>query len=118
MSLDLRLNEQNDIDFAGGAVRLCDGAEQVSQQIRVLLRTFIGEWFLDTTHGIPYLEKVHVKAPNRAEIETILRKKIKEIPLVSSVSKMSLQIDHPARMFYVEADVETEQGLVTVKVGV
>ena len=117
MSLDLRLNAANDIDFDAGVVRLCDGAEQVGQQIRILLRTFIGEWFLDVTHGIPYLEKVHIKAPNRTEIETILRKKIKEIPKVSSISKMNLQIDHPARIFYVEADVETEQGLVTVKVG-
>ena len=116
--IDLKLNNNHDIDFESGVCRLISGAGQVGQEIKILLLTFLGEWFLDTSHGIPYLEKVMVKAPNRTEIEAILMAKIKEIPQVSSVNKMTLQIDHPARTFYVEADVDTDEGLVTVKVGV
>ena len=47
-----------------GDIMLIDNAERVAQQIVISLRFWLGEWFLDTSLGVPYLEYVLVKNPN------------------------------------------------------
>lgn len=59
--LDLALNAKtHDLAF-NGDVMFIDDVERVAQQIKIQLLTFLGEWFLDVTHGVPYLEYVLVK---------------------------------------------------------
>lgn len=111
MSIDIKLGAGHDLllsrDFS-----FVDGAERVKQQIRITLQTFLGEWFLDVSHGVPYFERVLVKQPNRAEIEAVFRAKIKDVPNVSAVPRLSLSVDSRDRRLYVEGEAETSEGLV------
>ena len=111
MSIDIKLGSNHDLllsrDFG-----FVDGAERVKQQIKITLQTFLGEWFLDISHGIPYFERVLVKQPNRAEIEAVFRAKIKDVPNVSAVPRLSLSVDSRSRHLYVDGEAETGEGLV------
>ena len=119
MSQDLRLDPiTHDISLSKTAdMILIDGAERVRQQIKVTLLTFFGEWFLDTTFGVPYLEYILIKNPSRANIENILRQKIMDVPDVTGVPTVNIQIDAQTRRAQFEfPDIETTEGIIPVKV--
>ena len=44
----------NDFRISNGDLVLVQGADNVVQQIRITLKTELGEWFLNTNFGLPY----------------------------------------------------------------
>ncbi|HFF6216699.1 hypothetical protein [Stenotrophomonas maltophilia] len=112
MSLDLKLNAAHDLAVDGTNVVLVDGASRVRQQIKVTLMTWFGEYFLDVTFGVPYLESILVKRPNRSEIEAVLRQRINDVPGVTGVTSMQLNIDRERRQLEVSFQANTDEGLI------
>lgn len=112
MSVDLLLSPDHDLalDLLGRA-ELVDGAERVGQQIKVTLLAFLGEWFLDTSFGVPYFDQVLVKNPDRAAIEAVFRARILDVPGVSRVRRLALAIDRVRRVLSVEFEAESAYGL-------
>lgn len=113
MGVDIALTERHDLQLADdGDLVLLDGAARVAQQIKITLLAFLGEWFLDTGFGVPYLEHVLVKGPQRALLESIFRSRIAEVPGVLRVRSIELFIDHPQRLLAVAFEAETRFGRV------
>lgn len=112
MSIDLKLSPDHDLalDLLGRA-ELVDGAARVAQQVRITLLAFLGEWFLDTSFGVPYFDQVLVKTPDRAAIEAVFRARILDVPDVSRVVRLALGIDRERRVLSVEFEAESAQGL-------
>lgn len=121
MAYDLALNRLDHdmvwrtLPGANGAptkyeIVLMDSADRVAQQIKINLLAFLGEWFLDTTFGVPYLESILVKNPRMPAIETILRKHIKSVPNVIRVDSLSLDWDRRTRYLYVDFQADTDLG--------
>lgn len=52
--------------------------ENVAQRLRIRLLTFEGEWFLDTTYGIPYWQRILGKKPTKSAIDQILQQEVLE----------------------------------------
>lgn len=94
-------------------IRPLDGAERVAQSIGIRLRTWLGEWFLDTTHGVPYLERVLGKAPRPEIVEAILRAQILDVASVRSIKSFSLKIDNSTRIATVDFVADTFEGIAT-----
>jgi len=112
VSLDLKLNAGHDLAVEQTKGVLVDGAARIKQQITVTLLTWLGEYFLDTTFGVPYLESILVKRPSRTEIEAVLRSRINDVPGVSRVNSMQLTIDRGRRSLQVIFEASTLEGLV------
>ncbi len=114
MSIDLALTlDTHDLDLSpSGDAEWIEAAERVGQQIKVTLLTFLGEWFLDITFGVPYIESIMVKGPSRSDIEAILRARIADVPGVSSVQKLNVSIDAAARTLAVDFGAATDFGIV------
>jgi len=111
MALDLALAADHDLDLdLLGRTSFVDGADRIAQQVKVTLLFFLGEWFLDTTFGVPYLEKVLIKAPDRAGIEGILRARIGAVPGVERVRSLDLQVERQQRALRVAFDADTTAG--------
>jgi hypothetical protein len=92
------------------------GADKVAQQIKINLLSFLGEWFLDTDYGVPYLEQVLVKNPRMAAVETILRRHINSVPDVVRIDSLVVNWDRQARLLRVEFTCLTHLGPVTESV--
>ena len=105
----------NDIVLQDGDIMMIDNAERVAQQIAITLRFWLGEWFLNTTEGTPYLEYILVKQPNMAHIRQILTDQIQSVEGVKSVTDMELTFDQRERHLLVEYTADTDYGLVTDK---
>lgn len=123
MSHDLVLNRiDHDMEFkplvmADGSTRYefwtFDSADRVAQQIKINLLSFLGEWFLDTTYGVPYLEDILVKNPRMASVETIIRNHINSVPDVIRLDSLSLNWDRRARSLRIDFTATTNLGPIT-----
>jgi hypothetical protein len=51
--------------------------ETVGQRLKIRLLTFMGEWFLDTTYGVPYWQRLlGIKQTSKAAIDLIFQQQI------------------------------------------
>lgn len=114
MAYDIAMDvNTNDIVLKNGDVLLIDNAERIAQQILISLRFWLGEWFLDTRQGVPYLEYILVKNPNEAHIKQVLTDAIKDVDGVDLVTNMDLSLNRIKRALTVEYTVKTSAGLLT-----
>ena len=114
--VDIALHaNDHDILIKDGDFLLIDNAERVAQQIKVKLLTFLGEWFLDTTWGVPYLEYILVKQPNQELIKQILSEQILSVDDVKSLNALGLDYQVKVRTLIINYEVSTEYGLITRK---
>ena len=102
-----------DLVLREGDVLLIDNAERVAQQILITLRFWLGEWFLDTKDGIPYLEYVLVKSPNLLHIRQIFTEAMEKVDGVKRVEEMNLTFDVKNRSLRVDYEASTDYGLIT-----
>ncbi len=102
-----------DLILQDNDLMIIDNAERVAQQILITLRFWYGEWFLDTTQGVPYLEYVLVKNPNINHVRQILTEAILSVEGVQTIDDMTLDFDQKNRRLYVEYTATTDYGLLT-----
>ena len=117
MSFDLALNRlDHDMVFIHDtttqrySIWAIDGSDKVAQQIKITLLAFLGEWFLDITFGVPYLEEILVKNPRLTSVESILRAKIKSVPDVERIPFFSMSFQREQRILTVEYNATTKLG--------
>lgn len=68
---DIKLNTSHDISWDD--VRLTeDNGESVAQRIKIRLLRYQGEWFKDTTKGIPYFQELMKKGIAKDYIDTVM----------------------------------------------
>lgn len=114
--VDIALHaNDHDILIKDGDFLLIDNAERVAQQIKVKLLTFLGEWFLDNTWGVPYLEYILVKQPNQDLIKQILSEQILSVDDVKCLNALELDYQVKVRTLIINYEVSTEYGLITRK---
>ena len=81
---DIQLDSTGDIDITDfNMSSTYDFIESVKQRLLIRLQTFKGEYFLDTTIGIPYLQKIFVKGVSKGVVDTIFKNAIEQTPGVS-----------------------------------
>lgn len=114
--LDLALDaKKHDLIIADGDFIVIDNAERVAQQIKIQLLTWLGEWFLDTTHGVPYLDYILVKNPNLELIASIFREQIMKVDDVNYVNSLEIDYDAQTRTMTVDYEASTSYGIVSRK---
>lgn len=50
--------------------------ETVQQRLFIRLRTFLGEWFLNTAYGVPYFQDVLGKKTTKSAVDLIMQQQI------------------------------------------
>lgn len=114
--LDLALNaKSHDLIVNDADLMAIDNAERVAQQIKIQLLTWRGEWFLDTTHGVPYLDYILVKNPSIELIRSIFREQIMSVDDVNDVVDIEIDYDVKTRIMTVAYEASTSYGLITRK---
>lgn len=115
MSYDIQLDRTTHelvIDPGTGDIQLVDGAARVAQQIKVTLLLFLGEWFLDTSFGVPYFEDILVKSPKWGTVNAVLRARISNVPGVTRIRRLTLDMNRATRELSVTFEAETLYGLI------
>lgn len=113
-SVDVQSPKDWAIDQATGDLeipfRLVSGAEAIGQRLWIRLGFFLGEWFLDTREGIPYLQSVLVSNPDLPMIDLLFQRVIRETPGVKSVLSYASELARATRTYSATFRVECLTG--------
>ena len=110
--MDIRLDsETNDLIVEENDLVLNDGQESVRQHLEVRLRTFLGEWFMDRTVGVPYTQQLFAeKIPNTTVIQTVIREEVEKTPGVTSLDSIDVEVFKNERRIKITIGVTSEEG--------
>lgn len=115
MSIDVGLDETGDLPHF---TRHISGPAVTLQRLALRLKTFLGEWILDASVGIPYLDFIAQKPPRLNEIGAFIRREIETTPGVIAIDEFASTHDAEARRitFTVTIRIEDSPELVVVEV--
>lgn len=105
-----RIDKSHDMTFGRGRGNFADLAESVAQRVKTRLYLLKGEWFLDTTAGVPYLQKIATKPVDVAYAESVLKQTILQTDGVASITEWSADLNRQTRKFSVACRVTTIYG--------
>lgn len=116
MAYDLAMNVQTgDLVVQNGDLMIVSNGERVAQQVLITLREWLGEWFLKTSDGVPYLEYILVKNPNEAHVRQILTEAIENVEGVKKVTELEFVFNCILRTLTVSYEIATDYGFITKK---
>lgn len=101
----------NDMTFGQGFSNFAVDVEAVEQRVATRLRLLLGEWFLDTSAGVPYIQRIVEKPTDLAFAEAILKRKILETEGVFSIDSWGMTYDSENRELTVTCSVSTIYGV-------
>jgi hypothetical protein len=96
--------------------RFVTGIELVRQRIRLRLQRGLGEWFLDPSQGLPFLQWRQDKPPNVQSIVTRIQQEIRQVSDVLGTSNFKGTHDAVARRLTVTGDVLVQGATVSLLV--
>lgn len=102
------MTEDGEWDTSGGVFSTVSGAGAVTQGVRIRLRMFAGDCFLDESVGIDYPGVVLVKNPDELAIRAILAERIASVPDVTDVFGAALEVDPETREGEISFQIDTE----------
>lgn len=120
---DLLLDANGDLDLTNGGA-FTDGQPAIAQEIKLRLQTFLGEYFLDSERGLPWITWSTTKtdAPTLRQIEALCRAEVVASRGVTGVDPAGVRatFNSATRAVTVTIDgVQTDVGLLdTVEVTV
>lgn len=95
---DFASNRDNDFYLnADGTVAEVEDAEAVGQHARHRLQTHAGEWFLDTTAGVPWLSDILGRRYDPALAESVVKAEILDTDGVTEITSFSVGFDKATR---------------------
>ena len=109
------LNASNDLelDELTGTIKMVSDGDEVCQQVRTRLLFYLGEWFLDTSVGIPYFQEVFTKPAIISLVESRLKDEIISTPGVLSLDSFATNFNSTTRALTVSFSATTIYGSVS-----
>lgn len=121
--MDLLLNtDTGDMVYVNGGCPVTQfTADVVAQRLRITLYTFLGEWFLDTTVGVPYFQQIFGKLRTKSSVDIIFQQIITNDPDVIEILTFDSTLDRGARgysmTFQVRVSDNTASLPITIDLG-
>jgi len=118
--MDLLLNADHDIVWANGPLlkeqTTQSRVDVVAQRLLILLSTFEGEWFLDTSYGIPYFQSVLGRKTKKSTVDLIFQREILAENGVKELTFFESTIVNRqySLTFRVKVTTGEESGLITI----
>lgn len=113
--MDFSLRD-HDLAIEHGDVRLCaSDTDAIAQAIIMRLKTFAGEWFLDSNVGLPYLTHMLGKKNSERFLRRIVTEAIKSLPGVMELRDFACELDHTKRSMHIRLSaILSDQRSITV----
>jgi hypothetical protein len=88
------------------------GTHPILQSILQRLRMFRGEWFLNTSLGMPYYQQILIKRPNRAVVDLAIQSTILATPGVARLTNYSATFIQANRIASIAFRASTRAGTI------
>lgn len=90
-----------------------DGTDPVLQDIVQRIRFFLGEWFLDNTQGVPWLQEILVKGFDQGAADSYIQETILGTLGVQALLTYGSRFDAGRRKLTLQFSVKTQNGTVS-----
>jgi len=108
-----KLDAAGDYTLGSGQDWLVNSPEAVAQAVRTRLALNLGEWFVDTTDGMPWDTEVLGKRTALTR-DAVIKDRILGTPGVTAITEYSSNFDGNTRRFSVTATITTAYGTAQV----
>jgi hypothetical protein len=110
-----KLTNTGDISFGNGQLDFWnDMPEGVGQTVRTRLLLWLGEWYLNTDDGTPYLESILGKY-SEAQADSAIQDRVLDTDNVTGIENYVSSLDATTRAMTVSFDLNTVYGTTTVQ---
>lgn len=118
--MNFKLDSTGDLAIENDNLVMVDGAEEIRQLLIARLQTFYGEWFLDTSVGIPYFEVIFQKGINPSIIYSVFVEAITNTDGVLELEQLDILTETGSRQGQVDIACRVDGGLIkfTMPIGV
>jgi hypothetical protein len=89
-----------------------NGTNPILQDMLTRLRMFLGEWFMDSTQGIPWFQQILVKGYDQSKVDAIFVNSLLNTPGVLQLNSYSFSVNSSLRVLTVNFSAETTSGTV------
>jgi hypothetical protein len=108
-----------DLRVVNRALVRLTGADAVAQEIRVRLRWWKGEWFLDRRRGVPYIDGILADGATPGTIRAIVIAELAKVPDLAPHPTVTVRIDRRTRFCTIDIEGKTRSaGAAVVVTGV
>lgn len=107
-----QLDENGDILLTSNALTLTTDVEAIRQHLQCRFRLFLGEWFLDTTAGVPWFQDILLKRPSFVVVQQILKNVILDTPGVIELTRFNFDFDAELREASLDFQCLSESGFI------
>ncbi len=116
--MDLLLDKDtNDIVWVNGPLRKSETTQPltqvVSQRLSIRLHSYLGEWFMDTTYGVPYWQRILGFKNKKETIDLIFQEQILAEAGVKEIVSFSSTFNNAQRHYSATFQVRVTSGEVT-----
>lgn len=99
-----------------GQLSLIDGISALALKVRQRLALFLGEWFLDTTRGVPYFQNILGYNKNTTIVTNIISTEIRKEPEVINLLNPSFTFEADIRKYSYSATIVSQYGQEKVSI--
>lgn len=117
MDLLMNISTGHDCLFVNGECPVTSTPEQkMAQKIKIKLLTFRGEWFQDTTYGVPYWQEILGHKVSKSRVDMLIQEAILEEEGVKEIIDFRSSLNK--RDYSVTAKIRIYDGsIATVSIG-
>jgi len=107
------VNRNNDMFLLNGQIGRATAGDQTVQFVRQRLLTYLEEWFLDETAGLPYLQSIFVKPANLPLTESLIKNEILNTAEAQELISFDFTFNRTTRIVSISFEALTEFGVVS-----
>ena len=86
-----------DVKITDGDLTITNERDSIVLRISQKLQFFFAEWFLDKTLGIPYFERILVRNPDPALVDSILKQVVLSVDGITRINQWIIEVDRTSR---------------------
>lgn len=91
---------------------IIDGRAGIAQNLRQRFQFFLGEWFLDTSLGVPWIQEILVKGPLLQVVQELLKNVVLTCPGVLSLNTFVFNFNRQTRKANIILSASTIDGFI------
>lgn len=104
--MDIFFDANHDMTLKNRDIRFTDPIEDLVQRLTIHLQFLLGEWFLDTSEGIPYAQTIfESSASDLKGIYVLFRVQIKNIEGVEKIDELEIDLNRDSRKLTINLKV-------------
>ena len=109
--IDLAIDANDNLTLGTGQeiTTVIEGSE-VAQAVKIAVRSWFEEYFIDQNFGVKYLDKIFTKPFNKAQAQREMRRIINQIEGVRSIKTLTITPNLDLRQLNLTAEIYTIYG--------